>query len=79
MADTTTATDTPVRRKTRATQRGRQLAERGQQLARYSSELEQQLAQANDMLRQLRRPAPIQRQGKVVSLPQAARQDSGEA
>ena len=56
-----------------------QARQRGQQLARYSSELEQQLAQANDMLRQLRRPAPIQRQGKVVSLPQAARQDSGEA
>ena len=56
-----------------------QARQRGQQLARYSSELEQQLAQANDMLRQLRRPAPIQRQGKVVSLPQAARQDSSEA
>ena len=37
---------------------------------------EQQLAQANDMLRILRRPAPVQRQGKVVNLPGAARPHS---
>jgi hypothetical protein len=37
-------------------------------------ELERQLSQANDMLRALRRPAPIQRQGKVVTLPRVARQ-----
>ncbi|MET1080413.1 MAG: dynamin-like GTPase family protein [Pseudomonas sp.] len=46
--------------------------QRGQQLAHYTTDLEQQLAQANDMLRALRRPAPIQRQGKVVNLPGAA-------
>ena len=42
--------------------------------SRYTDELEKQLAQANDMLRALRRPAPIQRQGKVVSLPGLVRQ-----
>lgn len=44
------------------------------QLTRYVDELERQLSQANDMLRALRRPAPIQRQGKVVTLPRVARQ-----
>ena len=38
--------------------------------------LQQQLAQANEMLRVLRRPAPVQRQGKVVSLPGAGRSHS---
>ncbi|MBS7664395.1 dynamin-like GTPase family protein [Pseudomonas lalucatii] len=52
------------------TQKSRQ---RTQQLALYRDELQQQLAQAGDMLRTLRRPAPIQRQGKVVSLPGARR------
>lgn len=45
-----------------------QSSQRGRLLARYSQELEQQLAQAGEMLRLLRRPAPIRRQGKVVSL-----------
>lgn len=49
-------------------QDGQQNSQRGRLLARYSLELEQQLAQAGDMLRLLRRPAPIRRQGKVVSL-----------
>ncbi|UVE18108.1 dynamin-like GTPase family protein [Pseudomonas sp. LS44] len=44
---------------------------RGEQLLRYSGELEQQLQQAAEILRTLRRPAPIQRQGKVVTLPVA--------
>lgn len=57
-------------------QETQQARQRGQQLARYSGELEQQLAQANDMLRILRRPAPVQRQGKVVNLPGAARPHS---
>ncbi|UCJ17969.1 dynamin-like GTPase family protein [Pseudomonas sp. MM211] len=48
------------------TQNGRQ---RRQQLAQYGDELKQQLAQAGEMLRIMRRPAPIQRQGKVVTLP----------
>ncbi|AYC31129.1 GTPase [Pseudomonas cavernae] len=47
---------------------------RGQQLQRYTGELEQQLQQAAEILRTLRRPAPIQRQGKVVTLPVANRQ-----
>jgi len=59
-------------------QETQQAHQRGQQLGRYSTELEQQLAQANEMLRTLRRPAPIQRQGKVVTLPSAARQGIGE-
>lgn len=51
-----------------------QARQRGQQLTRYIGELETQLAQANEMLRALRRPAPIQRQGKVVTLPGVIRQ-----
>jgi replication fork clamp-binding protein CrfC len=47
--------------------------ERCQRLVHYSSELEQQLALAGDILRALRRPAPLQRQGKVVNLPGAIR------
>ena len=47
---------------------------RSQQMLRYMKELELQLSQANDMLRTLRRPAPISRQGKVVTLPAANRQ-----
>ncbi len=57
-------------------QETQQTRKRSLQLARYQEELEQQLAQASDMLRALRRPAPVQRQGKVVSLPVAARQQS---
>ncbi|HBX56450.1 dynamin-like GTPase family protein [Pseudomonas sp. UBA2684] len=57
-------------------QETQQTRQRSQQLGRYSDELEQQLTQANEMLRVLRRPAPIQRQGKVVSLPGAARPHS---
>lgn len=48
-----------------------QNSQRGQLLTRYSGELEQQLAQAAEMLRALRRPAPLRRQGKVVSLASA--------
>ncbi|EWC42146.1 GTPase [Stutzerimonas stutzeri KOS6] len=48
-----------------------QNSQRGQLLTRYCGELEQQLAQATEMLRALRRPAPIRRQGKVVSLSNA--------
>lgn len=55
------------------TQETQQARQRGQQLSRYIEELEAQLLQANDMLRALRRPAPIQRQGKVVTLPAASR------
>jgi len=57
-------------------QETQQTRKRSLQLARYREELEQQLAQASDMLRVLRRPAPVQRQGKVVSLPTAARPQS---
>lgn len=54
-------------------QETQQSRRRSEQLARYQEELEQQLAQAAEMLRVLRRPAPVQRQGKVVSLPVASR------
>lgn len=57
-------------------QETQQSRKRSVQLARYQEELEQQLAQAAEMLRVLRRPAPVQRQGKVVSLPVAARPQS---
>jgi replication fork clamp-binding protein CrfC len=50
-----------------------QSRQRSEHLARYREELEQQLAQANDILRVLRLPAPAQRQGKVVNLPGAIR------
>jgi len=52
-------------------QDGQQASQRGRLLARYLLELEQQLAQAAEMLRLLRRPAPIRRQSKVVSLTSA--------
>ncbi|MEO4048610.1 dynamin-like GTPase family protein [Pseudomonas sp. CAU 1711] len=58
-------------------QQTQQSRQRGQQLAGYCGLLEQQLGEANEMLRVLRRPAPIQRQGKVVTLPVAARAQSG--
>ena len=58
-------------------QETQQARQRGQQLAGYLATLETQLAQASEMLRVLRRPAPIQRQGKVVSLPTAARSQGG--
>lgn len=57
-------------------QETQQTRTRSQHLGRYQHELQQQLAQANDMLRMLRRPAPVQRQGKVVSLPGAGRSHS---
>ena len=57
-------------------QETQQARQRGQQLGRYCSELEQQLTQASEMLRILRRPAPVQRQGKVVTLPGVARAHS---
>jgi replication fork clamp-binding protein CrfC len=57
-------------------QQTQQARQRGQQLAGYRDELQQQLAQAGEILRSLRRPAPIQRQGKVVNLPGVARPHS---
>ena len=53
-------------------QDSQQSSQRGRLLARYSLELEQQLAEAGEMLRLLRKPAPIRRQGKVVSLNSAS-------
>lgn len=57
-------------------QETQQNKKRSEQLGSYRTELEQQVAQANDILRALRRPAPIQRQSKVVSLPVSLRQRS---
>lgn len=58
-------------------QETQQARQRDQQLAGYLATLETQLAQAGEMLRVLRRPAPIQRQGKVVNLPTAVRSQGG--
>ena len=61
-------------------QETQQSQKRSVQMERYGNELEQQLAEASDILRIMRRPAPIQRQSKVVSLPFSARQrDAGES
>ncbi|SNS92520.1 Replication fork clamp-binding protein CrfC (dynamin-like GTPase family) [Pseudomonas segetis] len=54
-------------------QENQQTRQRTQQLARYRADLSAQLNEAADMLRNLRRPAPIQRHSKVVNLPLAAR------
>lgn len=54
-------------------QETQQTRQRTQQLARYREDLSAQLSEAADMLRNLRRPAPIQRHNKVVNLPVAAR------
>ena len=54
------------------TQQTQQARQRGELLGRYIETLEGQLAQAADILRALRRPAPLQRQGKVVSLNSAS-------
>ncbi|MEX6501914.1 dynamin family protein [Pseudomonas zhanjiangensis] len=57
-------------------QQTQQSRARSHQLARYCAELERQLGEAGEMLRALRRPAPIQRQGKVVQLPGMTRAQS---
>lgn len=49
-------------------QDNQQNSQRSRQLAHYELELRQQLSQAGEMLRLLRRPAPTRRQGKVVSI-----------
>lgn len=50
-----------------------QTHERGLQFTQYAEELERQLGEAAEMLRALRRPAPVQRQAKVVNLFHASR------
>lgn len=55
-------------------QETQQSQKRSQQMQRYGDELELQLAEASDILRIMRRPAPVQRQSKVVSLPVGFRQ-----
>ena len=47
--------------------------QRSQQLSQYAQELQQQQTQASEILRIMRLPAPIQRQGRVVTLPGLAR------
>ncbi len=49
-------------------QDNQQNSQRSRQLAHYELELRQQLTQAGEMLRLLRRPAPTRRQAKVVSI-----------
>ena len=60
-------------------QETQQAHKRSQQMERYGNELELQLAEAADILRIMRRPAPMQRQAKVVSLPVARQRDAGES
>lgn len=54
-------------------QETQQTRQRNLLLGRYLDELEKQLAEASDILRQLRRPSPLQRQAKVVNLPGSQR------
>lgn len=49
-------------------QDNQQNSQRSRQLTHYELELRQQLTQAGEMLRLLRRPAPTRRQAKVVSI-----------
>ncbi|MDE3737158.1 MULTISPECIES: dynamin-like GTPase family protein [Pseudomonas] len=51
--------------------------QRGQQLERYTEELEQQITEANEMLRTFRLPSPMRRMGKVVNLPVVPRKQRG--
>ncbi|MDH4580317.1 GTPase [Pseudomonas sp. BN415] len=51
--------------------------QRGQQLERYTEELEQQITEANEMLRIFRLPSPMRRMGKVVNLPVMPRKQRG--
>jgi GTPase SAR1 family protein len=51
---------------------------RSLQLQNYIDVLARQLTEADDILRSLRRPAPLRRQAKVVKLPGAGRQQGGE-
>ncbi|MFV3304816.1 dynamin family protein [Pseudomonas sp. NY15181] len=50
-----------------------QARQRSLLLGRYTDELEKQLVEASDILRQLRRPSPLHRQAKVVTLPGSQR------
>ncbi|AGI22237.1 dynamin family protein [Pseudomonas sp. MT3] len=54
-------------------QETQQARQRSLLLGRYTDELEKQLADASDIHRQLRRPSPLQRQAKVVTLPGSQR------
>lgn len=54
-------------------QETQQARQRSLLMARYQEELERQLAEASELLRQLRRPSPLQRQARVVTLPGSQR------
>ena len=61
-------------------QETQQTQKRSQQMQRYGNELDIQLTEASDILRIMRRPAPILRQAKVVNLPVGQRRrDAGES
>lgn len=59
-------------------QQTHQARQRGELLVRYIATLEQQLAQAADIFKALRKPAPQERQSKVVTLPSHARSAQSE-
>lgn len=48
-------------------QETQQVRQRSQAFAGFAGELQEQLREAGDILRQLRRPSPLQRQAKVVN------------
>lgn len=54
-------------------QETQQARQRALLMERYQQELEKQLAEASDIFRLLRRPSPLQRQARVVSLPGSQR------
>lgn len=54
-------------------QETQQVRQRSQAFAGFAGELQEQLREAGDILRQLRRPSPLQRQAKVVNLPGSQR------
>ncbi|MHC3971091.1 GTPase, partial [Pseudomonas aeruginosa] len=54
-------------------QETQQVRQRSQAFAGFAEELQEQLREAGDILRQLRRPSPLQRQAKVVNLPGSQR------
>ncbi|KAF1051614.1 MAG: Bacterial dynamin-like protein [Stenotrophomonas maltophilia] len=54
-------------------QETQQARQRSLSMGRYLEELEGQMSEASDILRLLRRPSPLQRQAKVVTLPGSQR------
>jgi hypothetical protein len=56
-------------------QETRESHHRSLQMQNYIDVLEKQMSEADEILRSLRRPAPLRRQAKVVRLPGAGRSE----